>query len=129
MSSALIIICDGGTIALDSSFWICVVHGDEAGCVGKWKRAQQDGIDHRKNCEVRAEAHGESEKRRYGEARRFSEQTRGVGDFAAKLVEKVELASFTAIFLRAADTAEFYFCAARGLLRRNSAAHEIGGVA
>ena len=86
-----------GTVAIDAGFRIGIEYGHEPVGVGKWQRAEQDGVDHGEDRQIGAETDGECEKSGGRESGRLSQQSGGVTQLPAKLIEQVKAERLAAV--------------------------------
>src|SRR5579859_2076849 len=112
MTAALVIVGQGGAIAIDASFRIGIEDGHEAAGFGKWQRTEQDRVDHGKNRQISTKTNGERQKRSSCKSGRFPEQSAGVTQLPAKLIKQVNAKCFAAIPFNIDEAAELCPCEA-----------------
>src|SRR5437588_8326768 len=93
VAAPLVVIGYRRAVIFDSGFRISVENGDQPIGLWKWKRTKQNGINRRKNREVRSQTDRNGSERRDGERRRFAELTKGKAQIVhAKIIQLATLA-------------------------------------
>ncbi len=93
--------------------------------VGEGQGAEQDGVHHGEDGEIRAEADGERHESGGCEPGVLRSRPCGVAELPAEFIERLKPARFAALFLNAVQAAELDAGAPCGLCRRDAGADEV----